>query len=188
MFPVRIITVPVLALALFAMAGFQGAPYQPKPGETVVVLNVEGKGEVVIRLFTDKAPRTTAHISALAGRGFYDGQKVFRVVTEPRPFLVQFGDPGSRTKPMGDPALGSGGSGTKIAYEDTGVSNTEGTVGLSAPQGDRDGGDSQFYINLANNRFLDGSYTVFGQVVKGMDVVKRVSVGDSVPSVSVKKG
>lgn len=172
------------ASAMILTTGFAPAPM----ADTTLNLTVEGKGEIVIRLATDKAPRTTAHIMRLAESGFYNGQKFFRVVTEPRPFLVQFGDPGSRSKPMGDPDLGKGGSGAKIAFEDTGLPNVEGSVGLSTPQGQRDAGDSQFYVNLDNNRFLDGNYTVFGQVVRGMDVVKRLRLGDQVTSATVKRG
>lgn len=162
--------------------------YQPKPGETVLVLQIEGQGEVAIRLETQKAPKTTAKIIGLAQSGFYNGQKFFKVVNQPKPFIVQFGDPGSKTKDMSDASLGTGGSGQKVAYEDTGLSNVEGSVGFSTPQGDRNGGDSQFYINMNNNRFLDGNYTVFGMVVKGLDVVKRIKLGDQVTSASIKRG
>ncbi len=181
----RILVVLMLALAVFAMA----VQYKPKAGETVLELNVQGKGKVVIKLFTDKAPNTTAHIIKLAESGFYNDQRFFKVVKDPKPFLVAFGDPDSRTKSMDDPTLGSRGSGAKIAYENTGYSNDqEGMVGLSTLPQERDSGDSQFYILLAPSKFLDGNYTVFGQVVSGMDIVKQVQLGDKVTSVAIVRG
>lgn len=169
-----------LAAALFAAAGFGPAP-QSRPSS--LVLEVAGKGQIVIELHADKAPKACAHIGQLAARGFYDGQKFFRVAKEPRPYLVQFGDPATKTRPIGDPAIGKGGSGARIPYEDSGMPNVEGAVGLSTQPGDPDSGDSQFYILLAPARFLDGSYTVFGRVTKGMDVVKKIELGDQVTSV-----
>jgi cyclophilin family peptidyl-prolyl cis-trans isomerase len=171
--------------ALVAVAGFGPAP-EAKPSS--LVLQVAGKGEIVIQLREDKAPLACAHVSKLAERGFYDGQRFFRVAKEPRPYLIQFGDPATKTRPIGDPSLGKGGSGARIPYEDSGLPNVEGAVGLSAQPGDRDSGDSQFYILLAPARFLDGSYTVFGNVTKGMDVVKSVELGDQVTSVRFVRG
>lgn len=173
------------ATAVLAVSGF-GPPPQSKP--STLVLEVAGKGEIVIELHSDKAPRACAHVSALAQRGFYDGQKFFRVAKEPRPYLIQFGDPATKTRPIGDPAIGKGGSGARIPFEDSGMPNVEGAVGLSAHPGDPNSGDSQFYILLAPARFLDGSYTVFGKVSKGMDVVKKVELGDQVTSVRLVRG
>ncbi len=83
---------------------------------TRMVIAVEGRGEIVVRLETEKAPRATAQIIRLAEQGFYDGQRWFRVVREPRPFLIQTGDPGSRTEPMNSPRLGQGGTGDAGAF------------------------------------------------------------------------
>jgi peptidylprolyl isomerase len=153
-----------------------------------MVVDVQGRGKVTIELHTEKAPKTTAHVARLAESGFYDRQRFFKVVRKPRPFLVQTGDPGSRSKAMDDPTLGSGGSGKTVAYEDSGFPNVEGAVGLSTLQNDRDSGDSQFYILLGAARFLDGSYTVFGRVIEGMDVVRSVELGDVVASVTIVRG
>lgn len=174
---------------LLLATSFGFCQYQPKPGETVLKLTIQGKGDVVIKLFTDKAPKTTAHIIRLAESGFYNDQKFFKVVKDPKPFLVLFGDPGSRTKSADDSTLGSGGSGTRVAYEETGLSNNaEGMVGLSTLPRDRDSGDSQFYILLAPSKFLDGNYTVFGQVASGLELIKQVQVGDKVTSAAILRG
>ncbi|MCA1995799.1 MAG: peptidylprolyl isomerase [Armatimonadetes bacterium] len=177
-----------LGLLFVAVVLAWASGYQPKPGETVLVLAIEGRGNVSILLHTKEAPKTTAHIIDLAKKGFYDGQRFFRVITTPRPYIVQFGDPNTKSKPLDDPSIGQGGTGVRIPYEDSGKSNVVGAVGLSTPPKERDAGDCQFYINLSNNRFLDGSYTVFGQVVEGMDVVRRIELGDRVTKATIVTG
>lgn len=157
-------------------------------GQTGLVLNIDGKGQVVILLHTKEAPKTTEQIIKLAQSGFYNGQKFFKVVKKPRPFIVQVGDPASKTKALDDPGMGQGGSGTKVPYEDSGFPNEEGAVGLSTLPNDRDSGDSQFYMLLGPARFLDGSYTVFGKVISGMDIVRTIELGDKVSSASVVRG
>lgn len=170
-----------------AVAASWAQGYQPKPGETVLEVAIEGRGNVYILLYTKEAPKATQHIIDLAKGGFYNGQKFFRVVRDPRPFLVQVGDPQSKTMDLDDPAMGSGGSGSKIPFENSGFSNDEGSVGLSTLPKEPNSGDSQFYILLAPSKFLDGKYTVFGKVVKGMDVVQRIQRGDRVQSATILK-
>lgn len=165
-----------------------GQGYKPQSGQTALLLDIEGRGQVAIELYTKEAPKTTAQIVKLAQSGFYNGQKFFKVVKQPRPFLIQTGDPASKSKAMDDADLGKGGSGTKVPFEDSGHPNVEGAVGLSTLPNNRDSGDSQFYILLGPARFLDGSYTVFGKVVSGMDVVRAVELGDKVTSASIVRG
>jgi cyclophilin family peptidyl-prolyl cis-trans isomerase len=162
--------------------------YNPKSGETVMRIAVEGRGNVFVLLHTKEAPRTTSHIIRLVEQKFYDGQRFHRVAKSPRPFLVQVGDPGTKTIDVDDPRIGSGGSGARIPFEDTGKANVAGAVGLSTVSGDKNSGDSQFYMLLAPSKFLDGSYTVFGQVVAGMDVLAKIEKGDRVVSVTLLRG
>jgi cyclophilin family peptidyl-prolyl cis-trans isomerase len=163
--------------------------YRPKKGETVLVLTVKNRGEVVILLETAKAPKTTSHIIKLAEKDFYKSQRFHRVEKTPRPYLVQIGDPKTKTiSDMSDPKVGEGGSGAQIAYEDSGLKNVKGAVGLAALRGQRRKGDSQFYILLGDQRFLDGNYTVFGNVVSGMNVVQKIQLGDQVTSAAIKRG
>lgn len=180
----RSIFVFLLAWVLIATALGQSS-YAPKQGETVLRINIDGKGSIYIKLHTKEAPRTTSQIIELANEGFYNGQRVFRSEKSPRPFMIQMGDPNTKTKPIDDPTIGSGGSGRKIPYEDSGFLNEEGSVGLAAIPGDKNSGDSQFYILLARARILDGSYTVFGKVVAGMDVVRKVERNDRISTVTV---
>ncbi len=181
LFAAAISTVP-------AVADLQS--YRPAAGETVLRLEIEARGNVSIRLFTTQAPKTTAHIARLARSGFYNGQRFYRVVRTPRPFLIQTGDPMSKdSSKIDDPAMGTGGSGARVAHEDSGFSNVEGSVGLATQdQNDRDSGDSQFYILLSDKKFLDGKYTVFGKVVAGMDVIQRVQKGDVIVRASIQGG
>jgi len=160
--------------------------YRPARGETVLRLAIEGRGNVYIRLHTKEAPNTTAHIIQLAKSGFYDGQKFHKVLKSPRPYLVQVGDPASRNQDLD--SIGNGGSGNPVAYEESGFSNEAGAVGLAAQRDDKNSGDSQFYMLLDRASFLDRKYTVFGQVVSGMDVLRKVEKGDRLQSVSVLQG
>ncbi|HTQ08905.1 MAG TPA: peptidylprolyl isomerase, partial [Fimbriimonadaceae bacterium] len=77
--------------------------------------------------------------------------------------------------------------GARVPYEDSGHSNDKYAVGLArVVSKDRDSGDSQFYIVLGDgNNFLDGSYTVFGTVVDGKDVVDHLERGDQITSITV---
>lgn len=172
-----------MVLALLAVLSW-GQSYVPKPGETVMKIAVEGRGNIFVRLHTRQAPTITGHIQRLARQGFYDGQRFHRVVRSPRPYLVQVGDPASKTR-LDDQM--DGGSGGSVPYENSGFRNTTGAVGLRMDTTTRTG-DSQFYILLADQSILDDKYPVFGQVVEGMDVVKRIERGDRIVSVTIHGG
>lgn len=175
-----------LSLVAVLMAWGALVPSQGQRANTLT-LEVEGRGTIVIRLFSQKAPKTTERITQLAQDGFYNGQRFHRVITTPRPFLVQVGAPSSKTKSMDDESLNTEGTGKTIAYEDSGMSNdAAGIVGLSAKPGDRNSGDCQFYILLAPAKFLDGSYTVFGRVTQGLDVLRKIEKGDRLSRVTVQ--
>jgi cyclophilin family peptidyl-prolyl cis-trans isomerase len=141
---------------------------------------VAGRGRVVIELNPAKAPKTVAHIRSLVGKRFYDGILIHRV--EPN-FVVQAGDPQTKTQGVNAPGIGSGGSGKNIPFEENDLKHFPGTIAmaLSAPHSAT--GDSQWFINLKRNDFLDVDYCVFGKVVKGMDVVRKLKVGDKIVSI-----
>jgi peptidylprolyl isomerase len=122
-------------------------------------------GKVVIELRPDKAPLHVARIRELANSGFYDGLTVVRVAPG---HVVQAGDPKFD---------GTGGSGRTIKAEFSDLMHLRGAVGMARDE-DPDSGDSQFYICLADRPHLDGHYTVFGQVVSGMDVLDALTPGD----------
>jgi len=183
----RLLSVLSLLCALCLVASAQ--EYKPAKGETVLKLAVEGRGNIFIKLNTKRAPKTTKHIIDLVKKGFYDRQRFFRVVTSPRPYIVQVGDPATKDKDLDDPSVGQGTTGSKVPYEDTKSHNDVGTVGLAHPDQEPDAGDCQFYINLAQNRFLDGSYTVFGTVIDGsMPIVTKLQRGDRITKATILVG
>ena len=173
----RILAV-LLALCTLALAACANA-------DATMRVTVAGKGAFTITLYTDKAPKTTAQIIRLARSGFYDGQRFHIAIHSPRPYRVQVGDPGSKDGDID--SAGSGGSGSTVPYEETGLPNVAGAVGLSHIPDDKNSGDSQFYVLLGSARFLDGNYTVFGKVTDGMDVVEKIEKGDRIEKVVVSE-
>jgi len=175
--------------AAIAAAGMSLAePYKPKHGETDVKLQIEGRGDVYIKLFTQEAPKTTQQIIKLVKEGFYDKQRFHEVVRTPKPYIIQIGDPNSKSGDLKEADSYVGGSGVTVPLENSGKQNVAGAVGLAHPTSDPNKGDSQFYIVLDTSKFLDGNYTVFGQVVSGMDVVQHVQLGDRLISASIVTG
>jgi peptidylprolyl isomerase len=152
-----------LALLAFFLV-ITGGPVSAADLENTLYLDVPA-GRVVIALRPDLAPKTVARIKELARRGFYDGLAFHRVIAG---FMAQTGDP------RGD---GTGGSGQKLKAEFSQAHFERGTVGM-ARANDPDSADSQFFICLAPAGFLDGKYTVFGQVTSGMEFVDAIKKGD----------
>lgn len=155
----------------------------PVAGQTAeaprAVITLDQGGEIVLEFWPGDAPNHVKNFLDLAGKGFYDGQRVHRV--EPG-FVVQFGDPQSRTLPMDHPRIGTGGPGYTIKAEFNRRRFDRGVLGM-ARGSDPDSAGSQVYIMLAPAHFLNGQYTAFGRVVSGMEVVDRIKVGDRIRSV-----
>lgn len=157
---------------------------QPSPGAgSVIVFETATKGSFEIETYPNEAPRTVAHILALVKRNFYNGQRFHRVVPG---FVVQWGDPTSRDVTKKD-RWGTGGSGKPIGAAEMNPKRTHrlGAVAM-AHAGDPKLADSQMYVALAPVPRLDGGYTVFGQVISGMDVVQKIQVGDVIMRATVK--
>ncbi len=154
---------------------------------TTMTLEVAGRGKIVIRMRTDVAPQTCKKIMSLAKDGFYTDQKFFKVIKQPRPFLVQFGDPLTKTKRLDDSSIGTGGTGKKIDFENSGLKHVRGAVGLSRQPDDKNSGDCQFYFMLDAYSFLDDNYTVFGQVTQGLEILDTLQVGDQVTKVTLEE-
>jgi cyclophilin family peptidyl-prolyl cis-trans isomerase len=121
-------------------------------------------GRVVIELRPDLAPKHVARIKELVRKGFYDGIVFHRVIDG---FMAQGGDP---------TGTGTGGSGVKLPAEFSNQPFVRGTVGMARAQSP-DSADSQFFICFASAPFLDGKYTVWGQVIKGMEYVDKIKKG-----------
>ena len=154
---------------------------QRTPGAGPVVVIETSKGTIEIETYPADAPKAVEHILALVKRNFYNGLRVHRVVAG---FVVQFGDP--QTRDVNKRALwGTQGSGKVIGVAEIKRPHTLGAV-ASAHPGDATKADSQIYITLAPQPRLDSGYTVFGQVITGMDVVQQLAVDDVLKKVYVK--
>jgi len=138
------------------------------------------KGVIKFAFFCEDAPKHAAAFIELAEKGFYDGTKFHRV--EPN-FVIQGGDPYSRT---GEGPAGTGGPGYNLAAEFNSRPHLDGTVAM-ARAGHPDSAGSQFYICLGTQSFLDGNYTVFGQVTEGLDVVHAIGRDDTMESVTIER-
>jgi peptidyl-prolyl cis-trans isomerase B (cyclophilin B) len=156
------------------------APTAAKKAPTAVITMEKG-GEIVLEFWPQDAPKHVENFVKLANDKFYDGQRVHRV--EPG-FVVQFGDPQSKTLPMDDPKMGSGGPGYTIKAEFNKRPFDRGVIGM-ARTSDPDSAGSQIYIMLGPSHFLNGKYTAFGKVASGMGVVEQIKVGDRIKSVRI---
>jgi peptidylprolyl isomerase len=130
-------------------------------------------GRVVIELRPDLAPNHVKRIKELTRQGFYDGVVFHRVIDG---FMAQTGDPSG---------TGMGGSGQKLKAEFSKEPHKRGAVSMARP-GDVNGADSQFFIVLADSNFLDGQYTVWGQVKEGMEFVDKIKKGSKLNNGSVE--
>jgi protein-export membrane protein SecD len=144
--------------------------------KTYVATITTAKGDIIVQLDAGAAPQTVNNFVFLAEQGFYDNLTFHRV--EPG-FVIQGGDP------LGN---GSGGPGYTVPAE-IGLLHTQGAI-ATARRGDeanpeRASSGSQFYIALEPLPQLDGAYTVFGQVIEGMDVVESIAIGDVIERIAI---
>ena len=139
------------------------------------VIALEKGGEIKIEFFPDDAPKTVENFVKLAKDGFYDNLAFHRVVPG---FVVQGGDPKGN---------GTGGPGYTIKAEFNKNKHVRGAVAM-ARSAHPDSAGSQFYITYAPQPHLDGSYTVFGKVTSGMELVDQIKQGDKMKSVTIVEG
>lgn len=168
-------------------------------GQEIAVIKTS-KGTIKFEFYADDAPNTVASFVELADAGFYDGIKWHRVLPT---FVVQGGDPQTRDLSSeqvaemtarqakgivqpGEPYIGSGGPGWMQKAEINSHQHLKGTVAMARSQA-MDSAGSQFYICLEPQPSLDGKYTVFGQVIEGMDVVGAIAVGDEIQSITIER-
>lgn len=138
-----------------------------KPMTTATITT--NKGVITLELFADKTPKTVENFTKLADEGFYNGTRFHRVI---KGFMIQGGDPLSKDLAM-QARWGTGGPGYSFADEiGADNSNVIGTISMANAGPNTNG--SQFFINTANNNFLDTKHTVFGRVASGMDVVTAI--------------
>ena len=125
------------------------------------------KGPVTIRMRPDLAPQHVSRIKELVREGFYDGIVFHRVIDG---FMAQTGCPHG---------TGTGGSGKKLKAEFSKAKHVRGTVSMARAQ-NPDSGDSQFFICFADVPFLNGQYSVWGEVTAGMENVDKIKRGEPV--------
>ena len=131
------------------------------------------RGPIRVELAADKAPLTVANFVNLAQRGYYDGLKFHRVITD---FMVQGGCP---------QGTGTGGPGYKFEDEaNNGLRHERGVLSMANAGPDTNG--SQFFITHVPCGWLDGKHTVFGKVIEGQDVVDAIKQGDLIKSLKIE--
>ena len=138
-----------------------------KMPETKAVIETKF-GNVEIRFFPDVAPKHVNNFIELAKKGFYDGTIFHRVIPG---FMIQGGDPNSKSPDKSQ--HGMGGPGYMVKAEFNEKPHKRGTLSM-ARSGQPDSAGSQFFICVADAPFLDRQYTVFGEVVSGMEVVDKI--------------
>lgn len=135
------------------------------------------KGTFEVELFSGLAPKTTENFTKLAESGFYKGVKFHRVIEG---FMIQTGDPLSKDDDMQD-RWGTGGPGYQFADEIYAENrNAIGTLSMANSGPNTNG--SQFFINTADNDFLDTKHTVFGKVTSGLEVIKEIEEVETLPN------
>ncbi len=138
--------------------------YNVKDPENAILLKLKD-GDVVIEMFEDVAPIHVKRIKELVRSGFYNGLKFHRVIDG---FMAQTGCP------LG---TGTGGSGQKLKAEFNKKEHKRGTVSMARAMSP-DSADSQFFICFADAPWLNGQYTVWGEVTSGMEYVDNIKKGD----------
>jgi peptidyl-prolyl cis-trans isomerase B (cyclophilin B) len=126
-------------------------------------------GDMEIIFFPEKAPKHVENFIALAKSGFYNGTIFHRVIPG---FMIQGGDPNTKD-PNKPETYGQGGPSQRLKAEFSDIPHRRGILSM-ARTSDPDSAGSQFFIVVKDSNFLDGQYTVFGEVVKGMEVADKI--------------
>lgn len=165
--------------SVLALTGFTGCQAQPakqteliktmETERTVVVMKTS-MGDITLELFDDKSPKTVQNFLDLAGKGFYDETLFHRVIKD---FMIQGGDPNTKTEPKNRAIHGTGGPGFAFADEFNNVPLVSGSLAM-ANSGPNTNGSQFFIVTAPATPWLDGKHTNFGKVIDGMDVVTAI--------------
>jgi peptidylprolyl isomerase len=154
------------ALLIAAPAFAQPLPAGADPQNTLLIDTTQGR--IVVKLRNDIAPQHAARLKQLARDGFYNGVPFHRVIAG---FMAQTGD--------GQNGNGTGGSKyPDLKAEFSNVPFQRGVVGMARKGNSNDSANSQFFIVYGDASFLNGKYTVIGDVLSGMDVVDKIKKGE----------
>jgi cyclophilin family peptidyl-prolyl cis-trans isomerase len=166
---IALICVPFLACAAPGNTSSPGK--YTKPPEMTINVNKKyiatiktEKGDIVVELYPDKAPKTVNNFVFLAREGFYDGTTFHRVIPG---FMAQGGDP---------TGTGAGGPGYKFEDEKNDLTHVTGVISMANSGPNTNG--SQFFITYSPQHHLDGIHTIFGKVIQGMDVLNSLTPRD----------
>ena len=172
------------ALVGFILVALPTAARQPSPGAGPVIVLETVKGNIEIETYPEEAPKTVAHIVGLIKRNFYNGLRFHRAEFS----LVQVGDPQTRNMAMKD-WWGRASSGKPIGASEITKKrrHVRGAVAMAYPGTDAKAADSQFYIVTKPHPDFDGKYTVFGQVIKGIEAVDKIKVADILKKAVVRE-
>src|SRR3954470_18272250 len=170
----RRLTAAVFVLVVLALTAASAQQKSPGAGPILVLETV--KGTIEIETYPEEAPKTVARVLALVRKNFYNGQRFHRA--EPN-FVVQIGDPVTRDVSR-QSWWGRQGTGTPIGVAEITKKrrHVAGAVSMAYPGTDKTQADSQFFIMRRAAPEFDGKYTVWGKVLKGMDVVGKIERGD----------
>ena len=177
-----------LALCALLVTAVMLPARQTSPGAGPVIVLETVKGTIELETYPEEAPKTVAQIVGLVKRNFYNGQRFHRAA-DTGFGLIQIGDPQSRNMTMRE-WWGRGGSGKPIGVAEITKKrrHVRGAVAMAYPGTDPRSADSQFFINTKPHPEWDAKYTVFGRVIKGMDVVEKIQISDVLRKAYVKEG
>ncbi len=139
----------------------------PNEGDQIAVIETN-YGRIVLKFFPDVAPGHVKNFIDLSNSGYYNGVKFHRVIPG---FMIQGGDPNTKDKPRS--MHGTGGPGYQIPAEFNDIPHTPGILSAARTQ-DPNSAGSQFFLMHKKSPHLDRQYTVYGQVIEGMDVVEKI--------------
>ena len=174
-------TLLLSATTLLLALGIVSAPAQDKketaaPAKEVAVLKFKDFGDIVVEFFPDVAPKTVENFKKLANDKFYDGTQSHRLIPG---FMIQLGDPFTKD-PSKEAFWGQGDPGYKIKAEFNARPHDKGILSM-ARSASPDSAGSQFFICFKRAANLDNQYTVFGKVLKGLDVLDKLEAVPTAP-------
>lgn len=169
---IAILVILVGSGVLAAISGLFSSPsqqhtVQQTPQEVAVIET--NMGTIVFKFHPEVAPKTVENFKKSANSGFYNGTKFHRVIPD---FMIQGGDPNSKSSDRS--THGMGGPGYTIPAEFSSISHKRGIVSMARRGDNINSAGSQFFIVVKDSTFLDKEYTVFGEVIQGMDVVDKI--------------
>ena len=160
----------LLALTLAATVSVRSFAADEKKAADEVAVVKTNMGTMVLEFWPDVAPKHVENFKTLAKKGFYDGTAFHRVI---KGFMIQGGDPNSKDESKKE-TWGGGGPGYTIKAEFNKKPHVRGTLSMARTP-DPDSAGCQFFICHGTPSFLDGQYTVFGQLIKGDDVLEKIA-------------